>query len=620
MIRSLRTTALALFLLALAGNLLSGRASAADEKSSTGEKPSITVVFPSTDEVFKDLKFMFDLIGDEKGFDDLRGTIEIFLIGIDTAQPGGLRVYPTAEGLQPVLTFPISAAPPEGKKGNSGEPQKLRDEWFKKLRDNLWGLDVKTMPPPDVKLNKQIPNSVRTRLANLKLGANEYLIFGGIADGFMRYESGNAHLARQLADVRRAKGGLPLELVKGHDLAIFIDGLAQPAEERKKAFEQARHELVGALTRGETEEETAFVARKAVVEHQLAELQRFFVESSRIQVGWNVAAEEKHARLELEMEALPDTALAKSIELVGKAPDEFAGVSKEGSVFNLSVNFALDEMRKEFIKKTATLERDALKKDIAVKEKLSDEQKQLDSDLVDLAHDVLEGIAELGLCNGFLRSWRNSDGTLTTVGAGRIPEGSRSKFEMLLQKFAQRSPTDKIEMKIDSEGDIDIHRLTIPTIQKDWPDFLGADGVVLAGISEKSMWLATGENSLERLKKAIGEAKAAGPRPGPDFDLSLNFAPLIEIREKQAAREPKAEAKKSGEAPKTRKEKVEAFIAPADMRRLALEAFKEGKDTMSVALTREDKTVKLHVQFDEGLIRFVGKVTSKFVKENLADE
>lgn len=618
MIRAPRVAGVVLFLLALSAAHWTERVSA-DDKATSADKPAITVVFPNTNEVFKDLKFVFDLVGDEKGYETLRDTIEIFLEGIDTTQPGGIRIYPTAEGLRPVVTLPIAANVPAGKKVTPAELQKLHDAQFKKLRDNLWGLDVKTAPPPEPKLITKIPNSVKTRLGSLKLGANEFLVFG-VNDGFMKYESAHVHLGRLLPDVRLAKAGLPVELVKGHDLAVLIDGMAQSPEARKKAFEQARQELVGALTKGEHEEETMFVARKAVVEHQLAEVERFFVESSRIHVGWNVAAEEKHARLELELEALPDTALAKSVDLLGQAPDEFAGVSKDGSVFNLSINFALDELRKEFVKNSAKLERDALKKDIAVKEQLSEEQKQIDSDLVDLAFDVADGIADLALCNAFIRSWWNADGTLTSVGAGRIPDGSRGKFEKMLEKFAERGPDNKVEMKVETEGDIDIHRLTIPTIQKDYPEFIGADGVVLVGMSEKSMWLATGENSLERLKKAIQEARTAGAKPGPDFELAMNFGPFVEVREKQAARAPKPEPKKSADGTKSKKEKIESFISPADLRKLALEAFKEGKDTMTISLHREEKVAKLQMQFDEGLIRFVGKVMSKFVKENLGEE
>jgi hypothetical protein len=71
---------------------------------------------------------------------------------------------------------------------------------------------------------------------------------------------------------------------------------------------------------------------------------------------------------------------------------------------------------------------------------------------------------------------------------------------------------------------------------------------------------------------------------------------------------------------KKKTKKVEALISSADLRKLALEAFKEGKDTVTLSIHREEKLVKVKLKFDEGCIRFAGKVMSKFVKENLEDE
>jgi len=605
----MRAIGWALSLAALAAGFAAAPARAADEK------PSITVVFPSSDEVFKDLKFAFDLVGDEKGYDTLKGTIELFLVGVDASQPGGIRVYSTAEGLQAVLSLPVKT-----------------DAEFKKLISNLWDLDVKTAPPPTPKLITQVPKSLIAKLPSLKLAPNERVVFG-LADAFLRHEAGNVHLGKLLHGVRMAKGMLPIELVKGHDLAILIDGQAQAADERKKSFEKARNELIGALTKGERESEELFAVRQAVTDHQIAELERFFTESSRIFIGWNVSSEEKHARLDLDLDALPGTSLDESVDLLGQTADEFAGISKADSIFSLSVNFPLDSMRKEFLKTASKLERACLKKEVEDDAKLSAEQKATDSDLVDLAFDVLDSIvADLGLFNGFIRSWPNDDKTLTTVGAGRIPTAARSKFEEMLGKFATRGPNNKVEMKIESEGDIEIHKLSIPDIQAEHPELVGKDGEVYVGISDTMVWLATGDKSLDRLKKLIGERREPGPKTGgPDVDFFFDFGPFVELSEKYQQRRPQAPAKtppvlaKKGEeagraAPKTHEKSVQGLISTADLRKLALESFKDGKGTMTFSLRRENKTVKLHTQFEEGLIRFVGKVMSKFVKENLEDE
>jgi hypothetical protein len=639
---------------------------AADDK---GAKPAITVVAPTTDELFKDLRFALELAGDEKGYDTLKETIETFLVGMDTVERGGVRIYPTASGLQMVISLPIALGDPlkfnpDGKKWTPGELkktwptldrmkaddkeklrqaelkkrtpaqlEKLRDASFGEMISNLWDLDVKTAPAPSPTLDRQIPKSVKEKLKKLNLATNERLIFG-LTDGFLSYESGHVHLGTKIEDVRLARGGLPADLVKGHDLAAFIDGTAQSKEERKTAFDKAKGEMVGAITKGEKETEGAFEIRKAVTEHQLTELERFFVEGSRIHLGWNVSAEKKHARLEVELEGLAGTSLAESVDVLGTVPDEFAGVSKDGAVLAISGTLPLDSLRKEFLKQFSKLSRAEMKKQIADNAKLTDGQKKTDSDVADLVHDVADDIAVLGYFNGVIRCWSNSDGTLTSVGAGQIPEGARKKFEEMLKKIAARDPVNKLEEKIETEEDVEIHKLTVPDVQKENPEFIGKDGDIFMGLTDKTVWLASGEKALERMKTAIKEAKAAGPKDSPGVDLFLKFGPFIEARDKYQQRNPvlvakpvadekKTDAKvKSEKAPKAEKPKpkVEGLISMADLRKIALETFTDDKDTMTLSLDRDGKVAKLQVQFDETLIRYVGKLISKVVKENLADE
>jgi hypothetical protein len=199
-----------------------------------------------------------------------------------------------------------------------------------------------------------------------------------------------------------------------------------------------------------------------------------------------------------------------------------------------------------------------------------------------------------------------------------------------------RGKANKVENKVDSEGDVEIHKLTIADIQKDFPEFIGNDGAVYVGITDKTLWLASGDKSLERLKKAIQEAKEAGPKPGLALDMFLKFGPFVEFRNNWHARNPTLAAtpvadekkpdagkKKPASSAKTPEKKpmpVQGLISTAELRKLALEAFKEGGDTMTLSIERQEKIVKLNVQFEEGLIRFVGKLISKVVKENLEDE
>src|SRR5262245_13992090 len=438
----------------------------------------------------------------------------------------------------------------ELKKLKPADVQKLRDASFAELISNLWDLDVKTAPAPSPALNRQIPKAIQTKLPGLKLAPNERLIFG-LTDGYLSYESGHVHLGTKIEDVRLAKGGLPPELVKGHDLAIYIDGNAQTKEERKTAFDKARQELVGAITKGESESEAVFEFRKAVTGHQIAEVERFFVEASQIHIGWNVSAANKHARLEIEMEGLPQTSLEQSVDMLGTVPDDFAGVSKNNAVLAISGTIPLDTLRKDFWTTISKLGRKDMKQQVADDANLSEELKKVDGDLTDILFDVVDDIPVLGFVNGFIRCWSNGDGTLTTVGAWQCPDGTRKKVEDFLAKTAARVPGNTLVTLEDAE-DVKIHQLTVPDIAKESPEFIDKDGIVYVGLTDKTVWLSTGALSQERLRTAIKEAKAAGPKAAPSVDMFLKFAPFVEARDKYKQRNPVAAAKPVAAAVKTK--------------------------------------------------------------------
>src|SRR6185369_17066194 len=101
-------------------------------------------------------------------------------------------------------------------------------------------------------------------------------------------------------------------------------------------------ELQAGVKKGEKEESADFEIRHAAVEHQLAELERFFVESSKISVGRVLSAVKKQAVLDMSLDALPQTSLAESIDLMGKTPDQFAAIGKEETIVSGSINFPVD--------------------------------------------------------------------------------------------------------------------------------------------------------------------------------------------------------------------------------------------------------------------------------------
>ena len=66
-------------------------------------------------------------------------------------------------------------------------------------------------------------------------------------------------------------------------------------------------------------------------------------------------------------------------------------------------------------------------------ERLNADQKAVDKQFVDLVCDLVDDVAAMPVFNGFARTWANSDGSLTTVGAVKVADGA--KYRETVQKF-----------------------------------------------------------------------------------------------------------------------------------------------------------------------------------------
>ncbi|MSR60346.1 MAG: hypothetical protein EXS05_22345 [Planctomycetaceae bacterium] len=577
-------------------------------KPRVSEKPTITVVLPTTEALFEDLKMAFDLAGNPKEYRTLKETIEVFLVGVDPKEPSTIRVFSAGGELPYVLSVPVK---------NAGES--------KKLRANLWDLDVKTYDPPAPALLRGIPQAIVKKARGLALAkTTEYLMFN-LYEGFMRFEAaaGQVHVGVGLEDVRHAKGGMPITALKGQDLLAVIDGANEPPAARLAAFAKARTEILGAIVKREKESETDFELRKSLAEHQVAEVERFFSESSKIELGWTTSAAEKNAKFALDLAAVANTTLEQSLKLLGETPDEFAGVTDIGTVLKLSINFPLDPMRQQHLQSVSTKARASAKARIDGNEKQTDDQKGVENDLAELGFDIVDDLGKLGVVNAFIRAWSNGDGTLTSVGGIKVPDGT--KFVNILQKFAKHGAAAKLEEKVETEGDVEIHRLTLTDLHKDYPELLSDEGTIYIGTSANAAWFAAGDKTaLIRLKGAIQEAKAAGPKAGPVVvDLKAQLLPWIEVYDKvETRKKPPAEPKKKTKevAGDKKAQQTIGLLEDLHLSKVAIDAFKKGKDTLSISLTRVGDDVKLAGQLDTGLIRFVGMAAAKFVKENLGED
>jgi len=520
-------------------------------------KPSVTVLLSSTDDVLADLKYVFNLAKSERSFQTLTDTLDVFLTGIDREKPIGVRSYLVNGTLAHITSLPVRTE---------------RD--LKDFLENASSLDVKSRAVP---------------------GNRNLYQLSKLLEAFLRYDpqSHQAYIGEKREYVQSVKAAPQADLLKGYDVAAVIENDAADQESRREAFGKIRKETLGGLKKKATEKQSTFDIRKLAAEHQFDELERFFVESANITLGWTTSVKDKTASLNIDLRALPETSLAESVDLLGTSPDQFAGISSEGTVLSGSVNFPIDSMRKGHLKESTQLSRKTAHDRIDDDKDLSADQKTIDREVSDLAFDIVDSVADLGVFNGFIRVSPPEKGLLCAVGAIKLP--SEEKVLAILDKLAKRGGKTEVKRDVDSEGDVKIHALTLPELHEKFPEIVPDNGVVYVGTSKSAAWLASGHQALDRLKEAIKTAKTDDSKNTVGLDLTVKFRPFIEILDKR------------GDGPKEAKE----------LRKMALEAFQNGTDIMHVKLERVEKDAKVHVQFHEDLIRFAGKVMAKFVSESL---
>src|SRR5262249_32316992 len=138
----------------------------------------------------------------------------------------------------------------------------------------------------------------------------------GEYEGWMRLKNKDAYFAVE-AHPEDVKGGIAAASTthehlrkQGYEVAAELDNGQTTIEQRQAAFATFRDNTLAGFQRrlGETEE--AFDFRKAGRRQSLEMLERLFVESSRLTVGWTTNSQSNKGMGSLRLSALPDVPLA----------------------------------------------------------------------------------------------------------------------------------------------------------------------------------------------------------------------------------------------------------------------------------------------------------------------
>lgn len=545
----------------------------------------ITISHPGFGSLKADLKSVLDLTlpAEQTQWENIEGYIDTFSIGIDEARPVYVNVLTGVKPNVILLWIPLTA----------------KQQLFKEFRENLESLGYEvTRDAKDVTL---------------------FMLSQDAESGWIRVLSTERYAALVLTSDKTALPGLkelilkavlPTNKVVGNmDAELINNDVTGPAQaKRKEAFQEVRRVSMEAIQKRPSESATEFELRKLAVKQQMDEGERVLAELAR---GFLSLVLDKKvpgaptASLKLSASAIPGTSLDAAIQQINTQPDAFAGLRKfKDSALSGRLNHPVDPMRQaNFIAFLALTEQDMADRLKASKER-TEAEKQTSLKVTTGVLDVIRSSINAGWMNGFVESVPDGKGDFTSVAAFSAP--GAGDLTAVLPELANAGKGNLVEMNVDKQGDVAIHRIQLAEGYIDIVDrVFGAKKDLFVGIGPAHVWLASGVGGKEKLKETIAGLGAPQTTDHP-VHLEINCLPWVQRFEEAARKDP------PGKTP----EEQEVQREWARRRARAIASFQNGGDRIVLDFHVKNGQVTGDLTLDHGLLRFAGKLMSAFSKAN----
>lgn len=547
------------------------------------EEPRFTFVQPGADRLREDLKYLVNLAPTpalKKEWENLDATLESFLAGVDGKTPIRVDAILGDKEIFYQLNFPVTKL--EGKGG---------------FLENVasFGYTIKKNSAGYYDLTE----SGAAKRKYFLRSNGKYAMLGQRLQDIPANSPDPDKLAAQLLD-------------KTQDVVLELKNTAATLTERQADFTKLRTELEAAVKFKRDEPKELFELRKIWTSQQLAEVQRFVVESEILNVSWTTDTEKAVGIGKLLLRALPGTDLEKSIAQLGTTESYFSAIElHDQPVTSGKLCFEIDELRKAHANELYPALNAALGLNIDGRENLSADGKAAAKEFAETFFNFCSQGLSLGVVDSYVDLHGIDGGVHNMTCAIRVVDAAPAeKLVTLLPKIRDDW---KISLEVATHNGVKIHQLTFPERRlQGFQSVFGKDQTNLyVGIGKDIVWGAAGPGGLEELKKAI-DTQAAGTKKISPIVLSgkVKFGPTVRLLEIFRDNTPVVKTGKS-KAELDRIKKLET------LRKLAVDSFAQGDDIMTFQLERKDKDVVGDLQINEGVLRYVGAVIANFSKEAL---
>lgn len=563
------------------------------------DPPRAVVVLRSADALVADLEHIVaKLAGKQKDWDDnVFPNIDIFLLGVDKAQPVRYdQIIAPEGGRREQLIVPIADI-----------------RTF--IKDNL--------DPIGIIVKQDRRDKTLYRLT-------------GVYDGWMRHANDYAYFALKdnKAEVPAniaAPGKSHEHLLKqGFAAAAELDNSKTTPDLRRAAFATFRDNTLAGIQKRPDETNEAFALRKLNSEQSLETMERLFVESALVTIGWTTDIAKSTGTGKLVLKATPDTPLATTLKLQGETHSRFAGVpSPTDPVVSGRLNYALDEVATRQFGELYKLMGPAIDQRIDKTENTTAEQKAARKELAGVLLGMMTSSLELGRWDGFVQVVRQASGKYTGIIGMRANDGAplTTALELLPKAYAGY----QVELKTSETGDVAVHKVTITEgYPKAFQDFFGSNEIYV-GTGPDTVWVTLGEGSVEMLNAAVA---AAATTPEGDVDptvagMQLDLLPILKLMgqlRKDGDFDLMATLKSRGvlEEPKAKEgddanpgESTAKMLQDFEWRDVAIEALDSKADRLHMDIKRVDDHLEGKTTVESGILKAIGEIIAKFARENL---
>jgi hypothetical protein len=356
------------------------------------------------------------------------------------------------------------------------------------------------------------------------------------------------------------------------------------------------------------ESATEFELRSLAVKQQLDEGERLLAEAARLGAVLNLDRKVPAApvaALNVTATAIPETSLSKAIAQIGTRPDAFGGVAKfAGSALSVRFSHPVDEMRQANITEFLALTEKDMSERLKASRERTDAEKEVSRKVTTGVLDVVRASIADGWVNAFVESVPDGKGDFVSIAAFTSP--AAAKLTDILPEISNAGKGSQVEMNIDKQGEVTIHRVQLAEGYIDLVDkIFGVKKDLFIGVGATHVWLASGVGGKEKLKEtiaALGEPKSS-THP---IHVEVKLLPWVQRFEDIAKKEPVAKTP----------EEQEIQREWARRRARAIASFQTGGDVVVLDFNVENGEVKGSLTMEPGLLRFAGKLMSAFSKAN----